>query len=103
MSKKYVKTSQRTFKKAMSFLSLTALPLLAYADELPAIKGASDWLLTTVISVAITVLGLQTAWELWGVYIGKKEARDVVKPILICAAFVSLPVVMTALAVYVKQ
>ncbi|MBX9703175.1 MAG: hypothetical protein K2X39_03385 [Silvanigrellaceae bacterium] len=73
---------------------LTLLAEPAFADELPALTGAVDKITGILISIALTVLSLQIIYGLWQVNQGHKEWREVVKPILITAAIVSVPAIV---------
>lgn len=81
---------------------LLSLPLLllshdAFAEELSALTGATDWVTKTLISIALTVLGLQIIYGLWQVNQGQKEWREVAKPIIITALIVAVPAIISAL------
>ncbi len=82
--------------------SLTLLSTAASAEELTALKGATDWIVNTLITVAVTVLGLQIMYRLWQVNQGHKEWNEVAKPILITALIVSVPTIGAALSGVMK-
>ena len=82
--------------------ALLSLPLLllsheAFAEELSALSGATTWVTNTLISIALTVLGLQIIFSLWQVNQGQKEWREVAKPIIITALIVAVPTIISAL------
>ncbi|WP_019218341.1 hypothetical protein [Legionella tunisiensis] len=82
--------------------ALLSLPLLllsheAFAEELSALSGATNWVTKTLISIALTVLGLQIIYSLWQVNQGQKEWREVAKPIIITALIVAVPAIISAL------
>lgn len=92
---------QRT-KLWLATTSLSLLSQVACAEELKALKGATDWIVSTLITVAVTVLGLQIMYRLWQVNQGHKEWNEVAKPILITALIVSVPTIGAALGTIMK-
>ena len=91
------KAFYRKTKYALAAISLNLVSTAALADELPALKGASAWISSTLISIAVAVLGLQIMLRLWQVNQGQKEWSEVAKPVLVTAAIVAVPTIMTAL------
>lgn len=87
----------KTYQKIVGTLLLGLLANEARADQLPAVKGAADWITKSMMAFAVTVLAMQIIYKLWQVNQGQKEPAEIVKPILITAAIVSVPVVVTAL------
>lgn len=102
MNKNRTKSLYQNTQKATLASSLFLLSRAACARELGALNGAVDWLVTTLISIALAVLGLQIMYSLWQVNQGHKEWREVAKPILITAAIVSVPTIVTVLAATMK-
>ncbi len=96
-----LKKSQALYRKttsAVGFIGLNLVSTAVLADELPALNNATRWVSSTLISVALAVLGLQIMFRLWQVNQGQKEWSEVAKPILVTAAMVAVPAVMSALA-----
>ena len=92
--------SRSFYKKAKCALGIIGLNLIstaALADELPALNKASAWISSTLISVAVAVLGMQIMFRLWQVNQGQKEWSEVAKPVLVTAAIVAVPAIMNAL------
>ncbi|STX39299.1 hypothetical protein [Legionella feeleii] len=87
-------------KKSLSLIAGAGFSLLsnmAFAEEIAALNGATKWMNSTLISIALTVLGLQIMYSLWQVNQGHKEWREVAKPIIITALIVSVPAIITVL------
>ena len=79
-------------------VGLSLVSTVALADDLPALNSATQWVSKTLISIALAVLGLQIMFRLWQVNQGQKEWSEVAKPILVTAAIVAVPTIMTALS-----
>ena len=93
--------SKSLYRKGRCALSVAGLSLVstaALADELPALNSATQWVSKTLVSVAMAVLGLQIMFRLWQVNQGQKEWSEVAKPVLVTAAIVAVPTIMTALS-----
>lgn len=90
-------TTPRKQKRQHLLWSVYFLPTFAHAESLAPMKGATTWLYSTLVSVAVTVLGLQIMYRLWQVNQGQKEWAEVIKPILITAAIIAVPTLITAL------
>lgn len=97
MKKNSIKSAHQKTKHVLFASGLTLVSSVACAEELSAITGASKWVTSTLISVALTVLGLQVMYSLWQVNQGQKEWRDVLTPICITAAIVSVPTAIVLL------
>ena len=96
-----LKKSKLLYRKRLCALSMVGLSLVstvALADDLPALNSATQWVSKTLISIALAVLGLQIMFRLWQVNQGQKEWSEVAKPILVTAAIVAVPTIMTALS-----
>ena len=96
-----LKKSKSLYRKGLCALSMVGLSLVstvALADDLPALNSATQWVSKTLISIALAVLGLQIMFRLWQVNQGQKEWSEVAKPILVTAAIVAVPTIMTALS-----
>lgn len=96
-----LKKSKLLYRKGLCALSMVGLSLVstvALADDLPALNSATQWVSKTLISIALAVLGLQIMFRLWQVNQGQKEWSEVAKPILVTAAIVAVPTIMTALS-----
>lgn len=96
-----LKNSRSFYKKSISMLGFIGLNLVStavLADELPALNNATRWVSSTLTSVALAVLGLQIMFRLWQVNQGQKEWSEVAKPILVTAAIVAVPAIMSALS-----
>ena len=96
-----LKKSKSLYKKTINALSMAGLSLVstaALADDLPALNSATQWVSKTLVSVAMAVLGLQIMFRLWQVNQGQKEWSEVAKPVLVTAAIVAVPTIMTALS-----
>lgn len=91
MKKNGIKSVYQKTKYFFWGSGLTLVSHVACADELSALTGASKWVTNTLISVALTVLGLQIMYSLWQVNQGQKEWREVLTPIFITALIVSVP------------
>ena len=91
-----LKTYQK-IKCPVAALLLSVLSKNACADEISALTGATNWINNTLVSVALTVLGMQIMYNLWQVNQGHKEWREVAKPILITAMIVAVPTLVMAL------
>lgn len=90
----------KAFKKIKSCITgavLTVFSTSTFADEISALTGATNWINKTLVSVALTVLGMQIMYNLWQVNQGHKEWREVAKPILITAIIVAVPTLVMAL------
>jgi cytochrome c biogenesis protein CcdA len=84
-------------KKGYLFISGSVLSVVsakASADSIPAINGASEWVVNAMIGIAVSVIGMQIIYKLWQVNQGQKEPSEVVKPILITAAIVATPTII---------
>lgn len=88
-------------KIAFTLISLV-LPIAARADDIPAIKSATDWMSNTLVGIAVTVLGLQIMYRLWQVNQGQKEWSEVAKPVLITAAIAATPAIGKVLMGLIK-
>ncbi len=96
-----LKKSRAFYRKAtgaVGFIGLNLVSTAVLADELPALNNATRWVSSTLISVALAVLGLQIMFRLWQVNQGQKEWSEVAKPILVTAAIVAVPAIMSALS-----
>ncbi len=87
----------KKMKLFSTFIGLNLVSTAVLADELPALNNATKWVSSTLTSVALAVLGLQIMFRLWQVNQGQKEWSEVAKPILVTAAIVAVPAIMTAL------
>lgn len=87
----------KTYQKIVGTILLGLVANEAIADQLPAVKGAADWIVKTMVAFAVTVLAMQIIYKLWQVNQGQKEPAEVVKPILITAAIASVPVIVSAI------
>jgi hypothetical protein len=100
-----LKKSKLLYRKGLCALSMVGLSLVstvALADDLPALNSATQWVSKTLISIALAVLGLQIMFRLWQVNQGQKEWSEVAKPILVTAAIVAVPTIMTALSAAIR-
>lgn len=93
-----IKTIKNKVQGLLRFITFTLISTAARADELPALNNATKWVTSTLVSIALAVLGLQIMFRLWQVNQGQKEWSEVAKPILVTAAIVAVPAVITALA-----
>ena len=96
-----LKKSKLLYRKGRCAFSVAGLSLAstaALADDLPALNSATQWVSKTLISIALAVLGLQIMFRLWQVNQGQQEWSEVAKPILVTAAIVAVPTIMTALS-----
>jgi protein-S-isoprenylcysteine O-methyltransferase Ste14 len=87
----------RKAKYALGIIGLNLVSTAALADNLPALNKASTWISSTMVSVAVAVLGLQIMFRLWQVNQGQKEWSEVAKPVLVTAAIVAVPTIINAL------
>ena len=101
-SQKSIKKVYQKIKYALLGSCLCLTSNYAFADSVPPLDGAAKWLVGTLISIAVTVLGLQIMHNLWQVNQGHKEWRDVVKPIFITALIVATPTCVVALVAVLK-
>ena len=95
---KTIKNRVQNTKSMIGFIGLSFISTEVLADELPALNNAARWVTSTLISIALAVLGLQIMFRLGQVNQGQKEWSEVAKPILVTAAIVAVPAVITALA-----
>ncbi|KTD32194.1 hypothetical protein Lnau_3105 [Legionella nautarum] len=90
-------TENRRYKRLYTVLLTLGLGLssnLVFADDIDPFNKASDWLSNILISLSLSILAPVIMFNLWQFYQGHKDAREVVKPILITALIVGTPAVV---------
>lgn len=101
-----VKSLVSRFRKSVLNAGLFSTTFLfshsLFAEDLAPLTGAVDWVTTTLANIALTVLGLQIMFRLWQVSQGQKEWSEVVKPILITAAIVAVPIAIPLMRAAMK-
>lgn len=91
MKKTVTKIHAIRFRNVITASSLCLLSNAVFAEEIGPLKGASDWLAALFIGIAFSILAPVVMYGLWQFYQGHKDAREVVKPILVTALIVSVP------------